>query len=50
MINNILKIKKDRTKLRIDDKIIISWNALAIIGLVDAYEALKDNPILIKLN
>ena len=38
-INNILKIKKDRTKPRIDDKIIISWNALAIIGLVDAYEA-----------
>ena len=45
-INNILKIKKDRTKPRIDDKIIISWNALAIIGLVDAYEALKDKSYL----
>ena len=45
-INNILKIKKSRTKPRIDDKIIVSWNALAVIGLVDAYEALKDKSYL----
>jgi hypothetical protein len=38
---NIIKIKEDRTKPRIDDKIIISWNALAIIGLIDAYDAFK---------
>ena len=38
---NIINIKEDRTKPRIDDKIIISWNALAIIGLIDAYDAFK---------
>lgn len=38
---NIIKIKEDRTKPRIDDKIIISWNALSIIGLIDAYDAFK---------
>ena len=40
--SNILKIKEKRTKPRIDDKIIISWNSLAITGLIDAYEAFKD--------
>ncbi len=30
-----------RTKPRLDDKIITSWNALTISGLVDAYQALN---------
>ena len=42
---NIINIKEDRTKPRIDDKIIISWNALAIIGLIDAYDAFKKQDI-----
>ena len=41
-VANILKVKEKRTKPRIDDKIIVSWNALAIIGLLDAYEAFKN--------
>ena len=45
-IKNILEIKSKRTKPRIDDKIIISWNSLAIIGLIDAYEAFKDDNFL----
>ena len=44
--SNILKIKEKRTKPRIDDKIIISWNSLAITGLIDAYEAFKDKDYL----
>ena len=32
----IMKIKSKRTKPRIDDKSIVSWNALAIVGLIDA--------------
>ena len=39
---NINVIKEDRTKPRVDDKIIVSWNALAIIGLIDAYDAFKN--------
>ena len=45
-ISEILKIRSKRTKPRIDDKTIISWNALSIIGLIDAYEAFKDDPLL----
>ena len=39
--SNIIEIKDNRTKPRIDDKIIVSWNSLAITGLIDAYEALS---------
>ena len=46
--NEIMKIKSKRTKPRIDDKTIISWNALSIIGLIDAYEAFKDDLLLTK--
>ena len=28
--SNIIKLKEERTKPRIDDKIIVSWNSLAI--------------------
>ena len=45
-IKNILDIKSDRTKPRIDDKIIISWNSLAIIGLLDAYESFNNKNFL----
>ncbi len=45
-IKNILDIKSNRTKPRIDDKIIISWNSLAIIGLLDAYESFNNKNLL----
>ena len=45
-IKNILDIKSNRTKPRIDDKIIISWNSLAIIGLLDAYESFNNKNFL----
>jgi hypothetical protein len=40
--SSIIEIKKNRTKPRIDDKIIVSWNSLAIIGLIDAFDAFKN--------
>ena len=46
--SNIVEIKQNRTKPRIDDKIIISWNSLAITGLVDAFEALNNQDYLNK--
>ena len=46
--SNIIKIKESRTKPRIDDKIIVSWNSLAITGLVDAFEALNNQDYLTK--
>jgi uncharacterized protein YyaL (SSP411 family) len=46
--SNIIEIKKNRTKPRIDDKIIISWNSLAITALVDAFEALDNQDYLNK--
>ena len=45
--SNIIKLKEKRTKPRIDDKIIVSWNSLAIVGLIDAYEALQNNDYLV---
>ena len=45
--SNIIKLKEKRTKPRIDDKIIISWNSLAIVALIDAYESLKNNDYLV---
>ena len=46
--DEIMKIKSKRTKPRIDDKSIVSWNALAIVGLIDAYDAFKDDLFLSK--
>ena len=46
--SNIIKIKDNRTKPRIDDKIIVSWNSLAITGLVDAFEAVNNQDYLTK--
>jgi len=45
-IGRILEIKSERTKPRIDDKIIVSWNSLVIIGLIDAYEAFRNEEFL----
>ena len=45
-IERILEIKSERTKPRIDDKIIVSWNSLVIIGLIDAYEAFRNEEFL----
>ena len=45
--SNIIKLKEKRTKPRIDDKIIISWNSLAIVALIYAYESLKNNDYLV---
>ena len=36
---NLLEVRKNRVKPNIDDKIIVSWNALLINGYVDAYKA-----------
>ncbi len=46
--SNIIEIKDNRTKPRIDDKIIVSWNSLAITGLIDAYEAFNNEEYLNK--
>ena len=46
--SNIIEIKDNRTKPRIDDKIIVSWNSLAITGLIDAFEALNNQDYLNK--
>ena len=46
--SNIIEIKDNRTKPRIDDKIIVSWNSLAITGLIDAYEAFNNEDYLNK--
>ena len=43
---NLLEARKERVKPRIDDKIIVSWNALLINGYVDAYKAFGDRKLL----
>ncbi len=42
----LLKIRKKRVHPEIDDKIIISWNALLISGFIDAYKAFGDETYL----
>jgi len=42
----LLEARKERVKPRIDDKIIVSWNALLINGYVDAYKAFGDRKLL----
>ena len=42
----LLKAREERVKPRIDDKIIVSWNALLINGYVDAYKAFGDRKLL----
>jgi len=38
--NRALKIRGNRVRPGTDDKVILSWNAMTITGLADAYEAL----------
>jgi len=38
----LVAARKERVKPRIDDKIIVSWNALLINGYVDAFKAFGD--------
>lgn len=42
----LLDAREKRIKPGLDDKIICSWNALAVIGLADAYRATHDEQIL----
>ncbi|NNK74928.1 MAG: thioredoxin domain-containing protein [Maribacter sp.] len=43
---SLLEARKERVKPRIDDKIIVSWNALLINGYVDAFKAFGDQKFL----
>ncbi len=38
----LLKARRDRNRPRVDDKILASWNGLAISGFACAYQALQD--------
>ena len=38
----LLKVREKRIKPGLDDKTLTSWNALTIIGLLDAYESFGD--------
>ncbi|MGQ8338564.1 thioredoxin domain-containing protein [Sunxiuqinia sp. A32] len=42
----LLKEREKRVRPGLDDKILTSWNALALSGLVDAYKALGDEKYL----
>ncbi len=44
----VLPIREQRIRPGLDDKILVSWNALMIKGLVDAYKALG-NEVFLKL-
>ncbi len=45
-VGELLKVKEERVRPTIDDKIITSWNALLIKGLVDAHSAFGENGFL----
>lgn len=40
--DKLLAVRDKRVKPGLDDKVITSWNAMTVIGLVDAYRALGD--------
>lgn len=42
----LLRLREQRVRPGLDDKILTGWNALTIVGLVDAYLALQDESIL----
>lgn len=49
--SKLLSIRNKRIRPGLDDKSLTSWNALAIIGLLDAYEALgRDEYLKLALN
>jgi uncharacterized protein YyaL (SSP411 family) len=45
-LENLLRIRENRVRPGLDDKILTSWNGLLLRGLVDAYRALGDGDIL----
>jgi uncharacterized protein YyaL (SSP411 family) len=40
--NTLLKVRENRVRPGLDDKIITAWNAMAVCGLVDAYRVFSD--------
>ncbi|EAR02295.1 thioredoxin domain-containing protein [Maribacter sp. HTCC2170] len=44
----LVEVRADRVKPRIDDKIIVSWNALLINGYVDAFKAFGETRFLVE--
>jgi len=46
----LLDARKERISPSLDDKVITAWNALMIIGLIDAYEAFEDPEFLTMAN
>ncbi|MBL7856397.1 MAG: thioredoxin domain-containing protein [Cyclobacteriaceae bacterium] len=38
----LLEVREKRIKPGLDDKVILSWNAMMVCGLVDAYKAIGD--------
>lgn len=42
----LLKAREQRIKPGLDDKIIISWNAMMITGLVDAFQSFRESAFL----
>ena len=44
--NTLLKVRANRIRPGLDDKILTSWNALAISGLVDSYQAFDNKEYL----
>jgi uncharacterized protein len=42
----LLKARRERNRPRVDDKVIASWNGLAISGFACAYQALQDETYL----
>jgi len=44
--DRLLEVRDKRIKPGLDDKIITGWNAMTVVGLVDAYKALGDERFL----
>ena len=44
--DKLLEVRDKRIKPGLDDKVITGWNAMMIIGLVDAYKALRNENFL----
>lgn len=44
--DRLLAIRDKRVKPGLDDKIITGWNAMMVVGLLDAYKALRDERFL----
>ena len=44
--DKLLAVRDKRVKPGLDDKIITGWNAMMVVGLLDAYKALRDERFL----